>query len=44
MKRTNEHILGDYFDDLDDDLEVSENQLKKVIKRKKRPAPPKFHR
>ncbi len=44
MKRTYGNRLGDYYDDLDDDLEVSENQLKKVIKSKKRPSPPKFHR
>ena len=44
MKRTYVDILGDYYDDLDDDLEVSENKLKKVIKAKKRPLQTKLHR
>lgn len=44
MKRTYEDILGDYYEDLDEDLEVSENQLKKVIKTKKRRIPQKFYR
>lgn len=44
MKRTYEDILGDYYDDLDDELELSENKLKKVVSGKKRTIQPKFQR
>lgn len=37
MKKTYVDILGSYFDELEDDLAVSENKLKKVMKIRKRP-------
>lgn len=42
MKRTYDRNLGEYYEDLDDDLEVSENQLKKAVRSKRRPMPRKF--
>ncbi|MBZ0166416.1 MAG: hypothetical protein K8I00_06370 [Candidatus Omnitrophica bacterium] len=38
MKRTYVDILGEVYDDLEDDLELCENTLKKLIKTRKRPV------
>lgn len=42
MKRTYVDILGEVYDDLEDDLELCENTLKKLIKSRNRPVSPKI--